>query len=1398
MTIPKKIAVVGSSHVTWWELAINRRQIPQPPCEVTFIGQGAMPIWGDFIRSAIAGIENSVDQVFLLLGDLRFGNRVLRSEKFLHSGDTSGHYLAIDKELISDENDRIMLALNLGYLDELSARLGSKLRILFWSSTYRELCNKDSGRYGGREHYRHPVWNMADLVERYRTTAIDTTPLTEPLGRSFFLDASGHPNFKGHAFLYRLLNGQEASEAFESVRADFAAYGRLLFPPDAEHYRVKICGASIAFKAVEKAVRTGRFPMPAGWEIDGLTNDMAIEGRYDLIAYLSGLSFDGEDTGQIETKISVEKTVLAELNEDGRLVVIFWDQWAREIVSKRPEYRGQFLPKMAEGFTAGIEQAFAPYRVMPLSTIAFDDADSLVECGGSFEPCGKGYAALFHLMLSDTLLPTAFARYRQMADHCFSQHPVQTGNAEPVVARLLGRFDGIGVSGDLCGWALDPAMPKRRVPVYFFAGNQPFTSLIADQFHSDLADKNGGDGCCGFSSGPLPLSLLRNLHADIEIRAGFDAEGRFELAGSPIKLDEAAQIRLSLAAIKPWQSEFYAPKPLPDGDWRIPRDGGSLFIAKKTRPENDPSIVPCTDIVLENAVVEKAKRPPAFFKAVVRTRFIGGVYRADGSLETSALGGSAFGLYQLADRTLTIKPTRHIDAECLYGGIIISHYGHFLIESLARFEAFHRHASLPIVFTADCARPSELPVYMKAIFELLNIPLARISFVQETTSFKKLVIPKAGMRWFDYLDTKHQQAMAMQVKKSFGADYPREKQGNIYLSRSKLSTAHDGNIICGEAEFENYLKTEGFTVVYPETLTVKEQVRLFCSARNIVGFVGSAFHTLLLCPDAPEKIVYLHRNKTGVNPQYPLIDKVLHIDSHYLNGVIRNTARIALVDFAAISTSLLALGLVQRPFDAARHDFVTEFGLLSDWLELKNNGKNPSPEARKRLERIADHSLNPVVVSEVKTLLGTLQPSPQKMLVLGPSHVKRLEHALHRGLIPKPGLTIDFAGSDGMPIWHPLLAKQLHAADYDHIFVIVGDFRFGNKTFAESEAKKTGGIAKELISLENDAKLYQKSLATMDAWVAVFGKKIKFLFWDLLAREFFNRRNNKYTIDGQYRHPTWNYDEISQRYKDNIIDADFLKDDCIDRLVTDSSNHFSIYAYLFVVDALQGFDAEKTFKKNDFEYKFTVLDRKFSHLPLPKTYLICDPAIFHRFNNALAKGVLPHHEMLEVINVHAFIAQKPRLPLDDDTKALYLSAFRFVAGENNDVKYRYFVDLHDKLGLAPSRFNIVFFDYLTDYVVELRKKSRNQAFNLPDPADDYALETLQKKHPNTLDYSLDNFPFFDSLFELTGGLPNFKGFWFLLMSAALGQNPAEFVDFYYHYFIKDVFATANAPGSLKD
>ncbi len=143
----------------------------------------------------------------------------------------------------------------------------------------------------------------------------------------------------------------------------------------------------------------------------------------------------------------------------------------------------------------------------------------------------------------------------------------------------------------------------------------------------------------------------------------------------------------------------------------------------------------------------------------------------------------------------------------------------------------------------------------------------------------------------------------------------------------------------------------------------------------MVGFVGSGFHTLLLCADVPEKIFYLHRKKDVVNPQFPLIDKYLEIKGEYIDKIIKNTVRVSLVDFEAVSQRLVSEGLVQEPFDPKPHHFEKEYRLLSDWLDLKKKNQNLSAQDQEKLAIIVNQCLNTSVVKEARSFLASHLPN---------------------------------------------------------------------------------------------------------------------------------------------------------------------------------------------------------------------------------------------------------------------------------------------------------------------------------------------------------------------------------------------------------------------------------------
>jgi len=185
-----------------------------------------------------------------------------------------------------------------------------------------------------------------------------------------------------------------------------------------------------------------------------------------------------------------------------------------------------------------------------------------------------------------------------------------------------------------------------------------------------------------------------------------------------------------------------------------------------------------------------------------------------------------------------------------------------------------------------------------------------------------------------------------------------------------------------------------------------------------------------------------------------------------------------------------------------------------------------------------------------------------KKCIIGPSHITRWQYLANTTLTSLP--KFDSYAVPGLPIWDADLIFFLKNAEdeYDEIYVLVGDFRFGNEIFSAPNRARHLGIKKENINNENDKKLLDKCIEALDLIIKI--KNVKLIFWDLYIREFINKKIARYTKNDQYQHPFWNYSFFQNRYGHKTIELNLLDSLNIDLLFVDSSLHPSILGYCFL------------------------------------------------------------------------------------------------------------------------------------------------------------------------------------------------------------------------------------------
>ena len=90
-----------------------------------------------------------------------------------------------------------------------------------------------------------------------------------------------------------------------------------------------------------------------------------------------------------------------------------------------------------------------------------------------------------------------------------------------------------------------------------------------------------------------------------------------------------------------------------------------------------------------------------------------------------------------------------------------------------------------------------------------------------------------------------------------------EKKGIVYISRSQLPEG--SSRIVGEDYLEFYFKKCGAKIVYPEQISVSEQLEIYNSARCIIMLEGSAYHTFQLFGRALGDVIIIKRRSHDRN-----------------------------------------------------------------------------------------------------------------------------------------------------------------------------------------------------------------------------------------------------------------------------------------------------------------------------------------------------------------------------------------------------------------------------------------------------------------------------------------------------------------------------------------------------
>lgn len=255
--------------------------------------------------------------------------------------------------------------------------------------------------------------------------------------------------------------------------------------------------------------------------------------------------------------------------------------------------------------------------------------------------------------------------------------------------------------------------------------------------------------------------------------------------------------------------------------------------------------------------------------------FIGGVVDNSGEfVEESSVPG-----FMGAKYTETPSPVESCK-RAVYVGYFFDCYGHMIGDSLRwawflqsnAFKSFQKE-EYELVYVSL----SPLKKYQLDLLRLAGIHHARR--ITEVTTIEQLIVPTPSLttqneqnywraEFHDTIDY-----MIAEARKESSWNGPKK----IYLSRGKWGRNND----FGEEQIEKILHKQGYAIVYPERLSISEQIVMWNTASDIVCTEGSISHNALFCRS--DARVTLLRKTLHVNKYSLFINDMRNINVRYVD-----------------------------------------------------------------------------------------------------------------------------------------------------------------------------------------------------------------------------------------------------------------------------------------------------------------------------------------------------------------------------------------------------------------------------------------------------------------------------------------------------------------------------------
>lgn len=196
------------------------------------------------------------------------------------------------------------------------------------------------------------------------------------------------------------------------------------------------------------------------------------------------------------------------------------------------------------------------------------------------------------------------------------------------------------------------------------------------------------------------------------------------------------------------------------------------------------------------------------------------------------------------------------DEKVVYCGYLVHHWGHFLVEAVARLWYFLENDSTvdKYVFFLNENEEREIKGNYKEFLKLLKI-WDKLEIINKPTIYREVLVPEMAFRCRTYYSPKFLDIFET-IAGNVTIDPSWKRLEKIYYSRSHLKKGN--NFEFGFEALDDFFQRNGYTILYPEKVPLSQMIFYIRNAEVVATLSGSLPHNMLFASKG-QKVEILER-----------------------------------------------------------------------------------------------------------------------------------------------------------------------------------------------------------------------------------------------------------------------------------------------------------------------------------------------------------------------------------------------------------------------------------------------------------------------------------------------------------------------------------------------------------